>query len=401
MLHRHDPNGDGRIDAGEHLWLLFGLGRGGNRYYTLDISSADDPRLLWSAEVPARNVESRAEPVVTRLAVEGSGQSTDDWVVLLAGGYDPRFDSRESTGPGAGNAIHVLDALTGRLLWSGGGEDANDLHIPGIASLPSSPRAIDFDGDGYLDRAYLADVTGGLWRLDFTNRQAAGELAEARLFARLGTGAHRFYSTPDVSVARIGAENRIAIALGSGRLTRPRDLSDEDRVYAVFDRDLPGDTRVLTEADLYDATESGVAMPATAPGWYVRLDNHGPGEKVIGPTATFDHAVRFQTYEPLPGNDSEPCGPPRAALRVYAKDVRSGLTHTTAVDTEEDDAEEIPGSGLPVGLRFGFPDRWQETCPGCRPRPFGVIAGETFDTGYAGDPVRTSWRKLNPPPVSP
>ena len=58
-------------------------------------------------------------------------------------------------------------------------------------------------------------------------------------------------------------------------------------------------------------------------------------------------------------------------------------------------------SGLPPGLRFGFPGRWDEACAGCNPRPFGILGGETFDTGYAGDPVRTSWRKLVPPPASP
>lgn len=401
VLHRHDPNGDGRIDAGEHLWLLFGLGRGGNRYHALDISAADDPRLLWSVELPAPDVESRAEPVVARLVVESSGQSIGDWVVLLAGGYDRRFDSLQSTGVGAGNSLHIIDAMTGRPLWSGGDDDENDLRIPGLASLASSPRVLDLDGDGYLDHAWLADVTGGLWRLDFTSGRVAGELAEIRLLARLGTGVQRFYATPDISVARIGDDSRIAIAVGSGWSARPRDTSIVDRIYTVFDRDGPGDARVLTEPDLYDATEAGTVMPATAPGWYVRLEEHGPGEKVVGPTVTFDHVLRFQTYQPLPKEDSEPCGPPRAVLRIYAKDVRSGLRHATAVESAEDDAEEIAGSGLPVGLRFGFPDRWDKTCPGCRPRPFGVIAGETFDAGYAGDPVKTSWRKLNPPPASP
>ena len=401
VLHRHDPNGDGRIDTGEHLWLLFGLGRGGNRYYSLDISSADDPKLLWSIEMPAREVENRAEPVVTRLSVEGSGQSPGDWVVLLSGGYDRRFDSPQATGVGGGNSLLVVDAITGRPLWSGGDDDGSSLRIPGLASLPASPRALDLNGDGYVDRAYLADVTGGLWRLDFTSRRIAAELADVRLLARLGNGAQRFYATPDVSVVRSGNDSRIAIGVGSGWLARPRDTSIVDRIYTIFDRDAPGDTRVLTESELYDATEAASAMPVAAPGWFIRLEVHGQGEKVVGPTVTFDHALRFQTYQPLPNEVSEPCGPPRAALRMYARDVRTGLPQATAVEFEEDDAEEIAGSGLPVGLRFGFPDRWDETCPGCRPRPFGVIGGDTFDTGYAGDPVRTSWRKLNPPPASP
>jgi len=66
-----------------------------------------------------------------------------------------------------------------------------------------------------------------------------------------------------------------------------------------------------------------------------------------------------------------------------------------------DGPEEIAASGLPTGTRFAFPGRWADACEGCRPRPFGIIGGETFDPGYAGDPVRTSWRKLPPPPVSP
>ncbi len=79
VLHRYDPNGDGRIDSstGEHLWLLFGLGRGGSGYYALDVASPDEPRLLWTLG-PAElgdNAESWAVPVVSRLTVAGSGQS--------------------------------------------------------------------------------------------------------------------------------------------------------------------------------------------------------------------------------------------------------------------------------------------------------------------------------------
>ncbi len=403
VLHRHDPDRNGRIDAGagEHLWLLFGLGRGGNRYYTLDISAPGDPRLLWSAGLPAENAEARADPVVTRLRVEGSGQSAGDWVVLIGGGYDRRFDSLQPSGPGAGNALLILDAATGRLLWSAGDGNEDDLRLSGLASLPSAPRALDLDGDTYLDRAYLVDVTGELWRLNFTNGRSATDLADARLIARLGTGMQRFHATPDVSIARIGVDNRIAIAVGSGWLARPRDLSVIDRIYTIFDLENSGSTGALAESDLHDVTAIGSAMPATAAGWYARIEAHGHGEKIVGPTVTFDHALRFQTYQPVPSPDSEPCGPPQAMLRRYALDVRSGLPHASAVESEEDDAEEIAGSGLPVDLRFGFPDRWDETCTGCRPRPFGIAGGETFDTGYAGDPVKTSWRKLSPPPASP
>ena len=386
VLHRHDADGNGRIavEDGEHLWLVFGLGRGGNRYFALDISAPTDPRLLWSISLPDASLENRSEPVVTRLAIDGSGQSTGDWVALLA----------------AGNSLHVADALTGEILWTAG-VDGPELAIAELANLPSAPRALDLDGDGYLDRSYLLDVTGGLWRFDFTSGLGGGQLATVSRLARLGTGAHQFHASPDVSIARIGNENRISIAAGSGWASRPREATIEDRLYLIFDPEAADSPREISEADLYDATDAPGAMPPDAPGWFVRLDAHGPGEKVVGSAVTFDHVLRFQTYQPLAIDEAAPCGPPRSVSRRYALDVRTALPHATAVESADEGPEEIPASGLPVGVRFGFPVRWQEPCEGCRPRSFGIIGGETFDPGYAGDPVRTSWRKLTPLPVSP
>jgi hypothetical protein len=77
------------------------------------------------------------------------------------------------------------------------------------------------------------------------------------------------------------------------------------------------------------------------------------------------------------------------------------MPRASAVESEADEPDEVAASGLPPALRFGFPGRWDAPCDGCRPRPFGIVGGQTFDPGYAGDPVRTSWRKLAPPPVSP
>ena len=404
LLHRFDADGDGRIDvdAGEHLWLLFGLGRGGNRYYALDISSAEDPRLLWSIMLPgAAGAESRAAPVITRLAIADSGQSAGQWVVLLAGGYDRQFDAGGVMANGAGNALHVLDAVTGRTLWRSGSDADADLPVRGLtASLPSAPRALDLDGDSRLDRAYMVDIGGGLWRFDFTNGRRVNELAQARLLARLGTGAQRFHETPDVSLAWSAGQLQVAIATGSGWLARPRDTAIVDRISVVFDRESAAGSRVLTESDLHDATDGIAAMPSSAPGWFRRIESSGPGEKIIGPAVTFDHVLRFQTYQPLAEDDTTPCGPPRALRRLYALDIRTGLRHASSIEFEADDPEELPGSGLPVALRFGFPDRSDVACADCRARPFGIIGAETFDPGYAGDPVRTSWRRLAPSPDS-
>ena len=402
VVHRHDPDGDGRIEpaAGEHLWLLFGLGRGGARYYALDVAVARDPRLLWSVELPDPFALSLAEPVVARLDVANSGQGTDDWIVMLAGGYDRRFDASGATGTGRGSALLAIDALTGRQLWSAGG-DGQDLPVAGLSSVAAAPRLLDLDGGGQVDRAYVLDVVGSLWRIDFDGGRDAGALASARRLVRLGAAGRRFHFPPDVSVIRTGMQDRLAIAMASGALMRPRDSTIEDALFVIYDTISGAPTRELAQTDLYDATQPNDGIPPDAPGWFVRLDSHGAGEKIAGPIVTFDHALGFQTYQPLPPDPAAPCGPPPSVARRYAIDIRTALPVSTAVESEEDEPEEIETSGLPPGQRFGFPGRWEEACVGCKPRPFGILGGETFDTGYSGDPVRTSWRKRVPPPASP
>src|SRR5690606_3638620 len=128
----------------------------------------------------------------------------------------------------------------------------------------------------------------------------------------------------------------------------------------------------VEESDFFDATAGTTVLPADARGWFLRLEAHGAGEKVIGPTVTFDHALRFQTYEPLLPDADAPCGPPRGVTRRYALDLRTALPRNSAAESADEEPEEVATSGLPPPLRFGFDTRWQEPCDGCIPRPFGL-----------------------------
>lgn len=384
VVHRFDPDGDGFIDAarGEHLWLLVGLGRGMGVTYALDIADPDRPQLLWTHSATGnQGVNSSPGPVVGRLSTGDPAQSGQGWIVMLV------------DGPG----LQVLDAGSGRVLWSAAAGDQATLPLRELTgTLASASRALDLDGDGHIDRAYLVDSSGGLWRFDFVRAASPATLASARRIARLGDGSRHFQASPDVSIARLVGRSEIAVAVGSGRLDRPRDATAVDRVYVIFDR---GQAEELTEQDLHDATDRESAMPPAAPGWFLRLDRHGGGEKVAGPGLTFDHVLRFQTYQPLPQDPAAPCGPPRAVHRLYARDIRTGLPGTNVERPDDGEEMEIEASGLPVELRYAFPQPADASCAGCRARPFGLAGPQIFDPGYAGDPVRTSWRKL-PLPVS-
>lgn len=392
VLHEHDPDGDHVIDAaaGEHRWLVFGLGRGGPAYYALDLAAPDEPRLLWSFDPSAAGTESRAEPVVARLVIANSAQSAGQWVVLLAGGYDRRFNLPVATPAGAGNRLSLLDAVTGQLLWQAGSVADADAQLrieEFTASLAAAPRVLDLDGDGRFDRLYQVDVTGSLWRFDFGSNATAAGLATARRIARLGTGGQRFFATPDAALVRIGSQLRLTLALGSGSLARPRDTSVTDALYVLFDSATAGDTRVLDESDLHDAG-SGTPLPADAPGWLLRFEPQG--EKVSGPPLSFDRMLWLQTYQPLSFGAAAPCGPPPAIRRLYAFDVATAQP-ATRVAWQAPDPLELAAPGLPPALRFG---QWRGADGPAR--FFGIAGARTLETGTTATPVRTSWRRLRP-----
>ncbi len=65
-----------------------------------------------------------------------------------------------------GAGISMLDLMTGERLWRAGRANA-DLVLPTLTrSIPSQIRAIDFSGDGFIDRMYAIDVGGQLFRFD-------------------------------------------------------------------------------------------------------------------------------------------------------------------------------------------------------------------------------------------
>ena len=81
-------------------------------------------------------------------------------MVIIGEGYDTVHDTAAfpSNPDNVGAGISMLDLMTGERLWRAGRADA-DLELPTLTrAIPSQVRAIDFSGDGFIDRMYAVDV---------------------------------------------------------------------------------------------------------------------------------------------------------------------------------------------------------------------------------------------------
>lgn len=406
-----DRNGDGLVDPslGESAQVVFGIGRQGTGYYALDVSQPASPLLQWSLPAGAlpEAGESWPEPVITRMNVDAGRQSPGQRVVVLSGGYDPaeRVVDLPEADPGA--ALVILDADMGNLLWAVAGRESPLASVVAPAmrhSFPSAPRVIDRDGDGFADLLYAVDLKGQLWRIDFPSPGAVGATPQVRIVADLtGSGATGggsfFFHTPDAVYETLGGRPRIVVALGSGRLSRPRDAEHGDRFYAIFDEftAAPAGSAPITADDLEDVTDTPAPLPDGAHGWLRRLDRHGPGEKVAGTSSTFDHRLRFTTHQPLSSLPDAPCGPPGSRNRLYTLDIRTGRA-AHRIGDEEVPSEELAGDGLPVDLKIVAPDAFGAACTAedCS-APILFHGGWGLPIEFTQRLRKTSWRQLEAP----
>jgi type IV pilus assembly protein PilY1 len=183
----HDDANDGVISgANDKVWLYFGLRRGGKAYYALDISDPDAPKKLWTIQKTVSGDFDELGYTFSQPRVDnlnwGSGVKP---VVMFAGGYDTNKDTRKTATAGEpnaalgtddseGNAIYIVDAETGALVWkaaygaSAGYDSGTKTYShPGLVdSIPSTLTAVDTDADGLVDRMYVGDTGGAVWRVD-------------------------------------------------------------------------------------------------------------------------------------------------------------------------------------------------------------------------------------------
>jgi type IV pilus assembly protein PilY1 len=421
----NDEDGDGDIEPGDgdFVYLLFGMRRGGNSYYALDVTNKNAPVLLWQAQYPEFG-QTWSTPVVTRMDIAVGGLNENKAVVVVGGGYDPVHDTRAhpQTADAQGAGIHILDLESGARLWRAGRDAGANLRldIAGRAmtrAIPAQIRVIDMSGDGLADRMYASDLGGQIWRFDITNGQAPADLVAGGVIAQLGAeglasptdaDTRRFYNSPDVSmfVDPLQGRRYLSISIGSGYRAHPLDNNIADRFFSIrdpavfnrLDQASYDNYDIVTDSDTDLVEVSGqvrVVIDADKRGWKYTLPAN---QKVLANSVTFDNSVFFVGFSPE-ANVSDPCAPSNGRNFLYQVSVINGDPIVNNLDTlaeDEADAErvtELAQGGIAAAPAFLFPGSIDPDCEGaqCSPPPIGCVGVECFDPGFANNPVRTLW----------
>ena len=350
---------DQRIASSPRTILYLTARRGGSLIYALDVTDPVNPRYVWSrsnTDIPELG-QTWSKPRLMRV----TGYSNP--VLIMGAGYDAASEDADPA-PGTdtmGRGIVVLDAYTGVPVWSA---LANCSGVAGVCvtnsrltrSIASDVTAVDRSGSGYIQMAYVGDVGGNIWRVDF---QPTAGSAPANwtltLFATLGgaantNNARKFFYAPDVvptasfNAVMAGTGDR-EHPLYSASVTPGTAYNVVNRFYMLKDPNIgaiPAGWTPLTEANLVDATS--VAYNGSGSGFYITLPN--PGEKVVNAPLTVAGYTTFGTNTPaIP--TAGMCYPNLGKARTYS------VSFLTGTGQNPNRSVVLDGGGFPPSSVYG------------------------------------------------
>ncbi len=418
-----DKNKDGSISAtDDKVILIFGERRGGQYYYALDVTDPNTPKFMWrigydglikagsTTVVTGSDTwftelwETWSDPIIAKMKI-GSAKKM---AMFIGGGYDNNQDLEPLAIASAdlkGRAVYAVEIAdissaapsftnSGNKLW--GYTNANNSSM--THSIPSTVSIIDVNDDTYIDRVYVGDTNGRMWRLDVKGDTPTwtGKL----LFSSNSTTSEKrkiFYE-PAITLEVDKNNNPFEMLFfGTGDREHPirtntnntENPGQVDRMYAVKDK---GKAYTITETYLTDVTDdtlqasqtpsqincllsklgwqmTGITGCDEQDGWYIKLDLNTE-EKVLASTTVFNKGAYFTTYSPNAETSTDVCTTGnRGTARVYAVHWRTGeailnfdttndattTTNARAKDSQNkillrSDRVQTLGSGIPSQL---------------------------------------------------
>ena len=302
--------------AGKGMFAYGGLRMGGEAFYGMDITKKSDPKILFT--ITSQGISSTtsgvssttgfarlgqiwSKPVAAKIRItKGSDPKknaapTD--VLIFGGGYDMQYETDgyvpTTSAPAKGNAIYMINAKTGKLLWSTSSESTTGANVKTdtmINSITGGITVLDRDNDGLMDHLYAADLGGQVFRADFENaRIAQFGFTAVDSFSNKGVTrildvaptdkklAYRFYESPVVSFYRreegpdtgkLFAMVNVISGNRSAPLSTLRNKNEyANRVYGIIDDDVTnnklydsGFTKTITNLKEINLVDLGAAI---------------------------------------------------------------------------------------------------------------------------------------------
>ena len=396
-IYDDDDNGIIEPAEGDFVRVFIGQRRGGDNVYALDLTPADTlvdpestsgitPKLMWKVSGPDTDPTtdftrlgqtwSAPRPVQIPWGTGVLGEAVRKSVVIMAGGYDASRDTLFGPG-GLGNAIYIIDAYTGARIFTISGDDpgpGSRLVVPDMKfPIPSDIAMFDAFGEHTMNRMYVGDTGGQMWRVDIRPNLGPG----TGIYVAVGKTAtvsydaaddittdvpaledqRKFFYPPDVVQVsdphgQFSSTGRYDLLVAvTGRRPNPLEKDVEDGVYAIRDfypsklelgsdtvlssgvyALVQGPTATLT-GDLFDVSDIAIdpddetqateldALQEGA-GWFINFPE--TGEKGLAAPVVIAGKLFFTTYLPEGVVDFTSCALAEGAGRLYGVSVLSG-----------------------------------------------------------------------------
>jgi len=234
---------------------------------------------------------------------------------------------------------------------------------------------LDTDSNEIVDRLYVGDTGGNIWRVDLPEHSSVGTVNSdhrkdnwtitkfADVSDSLNAEDRRFFHAPDIVQTSDAIGQYDGILIETGDRASPLETTDQNYVFLIKDRNTASGSPPATTIDdsvISDTTacvtgsESGCSLLSYANGWKIELT--GGGEKGLASPLVSAGKVFFTTY--TPSSVISGCSPSEGSGSLYIVDLADGTASYNnrsmnigpgippAVTAIGDDTLILPGSGI-------------------------------------------------------